>query len=239
MMKKLDIVIPVYHGNLHEIAPCIQQLVPFLKQALYDYEWKMIFAVNGQDQEEIISLVKELNTVYPRVWFCSIARPGKGSGVIHAWTTSDAEILAYMDVDLSADLSNFRNLIIWIDQGADFCIGSRYHPESKVERSMKRKIISIIYHKAVIKILLGAKSYTDAQCGFKAVSQRVVKEILPLVKSRDWFFESEMLYIGQRKKFTILEFPVQWKESKFSSINLYKAIWEFMKASVKINFRKF
>lgn len=238
-MKKLDLMLPVYYGNLHEVEPCIEQLVPYFTESFKEYDWRIILAINGKNQEEMIALVKKLHTKYPRVWFDSVERAGKGSGIIHAWSNSPADILSYMDVDLSTDISNFKDLVAGIEKGYDFCIGSRYHPKSNVNRSMKRKVVSIIYHKMVMKVLLGAKTYTDAQCGFKAVNRRVVEEILPLIENRDWFFESEMLYIGQRKKFSILEFPVKWEESKFSGITLYKAIWEFMKASVKINFRKF
>ena len=75
-------------------------------------------------------------------------------------------------------------------------------------------------------------------CGFKAVSPRVVREILPLVRNRNWFFESEMLYIAERKGFRIKEVPVDWKESEFSGIRLYKAILEFIKCSISLRLRK-
>lgn len=89
-----------------------------------------------------------------------------------------------------------------------------------------------------MKIVLGSRDYTDAQCGFKAGKRRVIEEILPLIRNRNWFFESEMLYIAQKKGFRIAEIPVTWRESDFSGIKLYKAIWEFITNGIKLRFRK-
>ncbi len=238
-MKRIDIVFPVYHGNLHEIEPCIDVVIPFFSNQLTDYDWHIVFAINGKDPEQIIKLVKKINGVHKSVWYDYAEQPGKGSGVIHSWSESTADIITYMDVDLATDIGNFPKLIEGIENGYDICIGSRYHQDSKVERSFKRKVVSIIYHRMFMKLILGAKTYTDAQCGYKAINRKVALEVIPLIHNKNWFFESELLYIAQRKKMSILEVPVIWKESKFSGLTLYKAIWEFIKSSVFIRFRKF
>ncbi len=238
-MKRIDIMLPVYHGNLHEIQPCIDEVIPFFTEKLSHYEWHIIFAINGKNQEAIIALVKEIHEKHSQVWYDSAEEPGKGSGIIHSWMASPADIITYMDVDLATDIGNFLQLIDGIEKGYDFCIGSRYHPESIVQRSIKRKVVSVVYHKFFMKVVLGVKTYSDAQCGYKAVNRKVVSEILPLIRNKNWFFESELLYIAQKKNFSILEIPVKWKESRFSGITLYKAIWEFVKSSILIRFRKF
>jgi glycosyltransferase involved in cell wall biosynthesis len=237
-MKRIDIMFPVYHGNLHEIEPCVKVVVPFFTEKLSNYNWRIVFAINGKDAEKIISLIKKLNEKHPRIWYDYAEQPGKGSGVIHSWSQSPADIITYMDVDLATDIGNFPKLIEGIENGFDICIGSRYHPDSKVDRSLKRKIVSVVYHRMFMKFVLGAKKYTDAQCGYKAVTREVVLEIIPLIRNKNWFFESEMMYIAQYKKMKILEIPVIWKESRFSGITLYKAIWEFIKSGILIRFRK-
>ena len=237
-MTKVDIMLPVYQGNLHEIKPSIEKQVSFFSKALRNYDWKIVLAINGKNPEKVIELAKSLNKKYPRVWYSYVEQPGKGSGIIHSWSRSKADIISYMDIDLSTNIKDFPNLISQIEKGYDISIGSRYHPKSKVIRSFKRTFVSVGYHKFFAKIVLGAKDYTDSQCGFKAINQKVVKKLLPLVKNRSWFFESEMLYIAQRKGFKIKEIPVTWKESEFSGIKLYKAIAEFIKSSIELRFRR-
>lgn len=237
-MKRVDIMLPVYYRNLHEIEPSIKKQVSFFSKALKNYDWTIVLAINGKNAEKVISLAKKLHEKYGRVSYDYTEIPGKGSGILHSWMRSKADIISYMDIDLSTNIKDFPNLISWIEKGYDLSIGSRYHPDSKVKRSLKRWIVSIGYHKIFMKIVLGAKKYTDAQCGFKAVNRKVVKEILPLIKNKNWFFESEMMYLAQKKEMKIKEVPVVWKESPFSGIKLYKAIAEFIKCSFELIFRK-
>jgi glycosyltransferase involved in cell wall biosynthesis len=235
---RVDIMLPVYHGNLAEIPGSVKKQVDFFEEALKDYDWRIVLAINGRNADEVIRLAKNLGKNDRRIGFSYVEQSGKGSGIIHAWSMSNADIISYMDIDLSTDIRSFPDLIAQIRAGYDISIGSRYHPESKVTRSWKRKLISFAYHKIFMKIILGAKSYTDGQCGFKAVSRRVVSEILPLIRNRNWFFESEMLYIAERKGFRIKEVPVIWVESEFSGMSLYRAIFEFIRCGLGLRFRK-
>jgi glycosyltransferase involved in cell wall biosynthesis len=237
-MKRLDIMLPVYYKNLPEIEPSIKKLLSFFPKALKNYDWNIVLAINGKTPEKVITLAKKLHKKNQRVTYDYTEQPGKGSGIIHSWSRSKADILSYMDIDLSADLRGFPNLISQIEKGYDISIGSRYHPQSDVKRSFKRTFISIGYNRVFMRLVLGAKDYTDAQCGFKAITREAAKRLLPLIKNRNWFFESELLYIAQRKGFKIKEVPVNWTESQFSGIKLYKAIIEFLVSSLKLRLRK-
>jgi hypothetical protein len=85
---------------------------------------------------------------------------------------------------------------------------------------------------------LGVK-FTDGQCGFKAISRDAAAKILPLVKDRVWFFESEMMYIAEKKGLKIKEIPVVWEETDLqSSIKLRKIVPEFLKKMISLKFRK-
>ena len=162
---------------------------------------------------------------------------GKGAGVINGWLKSNADTRVYMDIDLAVDLKCLQDLIKKIEEGYDISIGSRYNKLSKVKRSFKRKVVSIFYHLFLLKIILGTK-YNDAQCGFKAINEETAEKILPLVHDRKWFFESEFLYIAQRKGMKIKEIPIIWNEGRFSSVNLLKTIPEFLIKTIKLRFRK-
>jgi len=236
-MKSIDIILPVYYGNLNELEESIEKQVKAYKTLLKNYEWNIVISINGKNAEEIINLSKNLSKKYRNVTYIYTEMPGKGHGVINGWLKSKADIRVYMDLDLSVDLICLPSLIKKIEQGNDISIGSRYLKESKVKRSLKRTIISIFYHLFLLKIILGTR-YKDAQCGFKAISKKSAYELLPLVKDRVWFFESELLYIAQKKGYKIAEIPVIWNESKFSSLNLLKVVPEFFIKMIKLRFRK-
>ena len=234
--KSVDIILPVYYGNLRELEESIKTQVRTYKLILKDYKWSIVISINGKDADKIIDLSKKLSRSYRNVKYLYTEFAGKGYGVINGWSKSKADIRVYMDIDLSVDLKCLPELIRKIELGYDISIGSRYHKDSRVKRGFKRKLISMIYHLLLIKIILGAK-YKDVQCGFKAINKRV-PEIFDLVKDRKWFFETEFLYLAQKKGFKIIDVPVIWNESKFSSINLLKVVPEFFIKMIKLRFRK-
>ncbi len=236
--KSVDIILPVYSGNLNELEESIKKQVQIYNKILKDYKWNIVISINGKNADKIIHLSKILSKKYKNVRYNYTEVPGKGSGVINGWLNSKAEIRVYMDIDLSVDLTCLPELIKKIENGYDIAIGSRYHKNSKVRRSFKRKIISIFYHLILLRLILKTK-FKDAQCGFKAINKKVAEKILPLIKDKNWFFESEILYISQRKGMRIIEIPINWKEGKFSSINLLKVIPEFLIKMIRLRFRKF
>jgi hypothetical protein len=228
----------VYYGNLHQIEESIERQMICYYQTLSRYDWRVYLAYNGEAPEKTIDLVIKLRERFPRLFYSYSAQAGKGSGVLNTLSESDADIMIYMDIDLASDIKDVVNLIRGIEEGNDVCQGSRYHEDSIVSRSFKRKFISIGYNRYFMPLMLGAKAYKDAQCGFKAVNRKVVKEVFPLIKNRNWFFDSEMLYFAQRKGMKIKEIPITWTESQFSGVKLIKAIWEFIKCSFELRFRK-
>ena len=238
MIKKtVDIILPVYYGNLNELEESIKKQIQIYKTILENYKWTITISINGKNAEQIINLSKNLIKKYKNVKYIYTKISGKGSGVINGWLKSKADIRVYMDVDLSVDLKCLPELIKKIESGYDISIGSRYHKNSVIKRSFKRKIISIFYHLFLLKFILNT-NYKDAQCGFKAINKNFVEIILPLVKDRKWFFESELLYIAQRKGMKIIEIPITWIEGRFSSINLLKIIPEFFSKMIQLRFRK-
>ena len=235
----VDIVVPVYYGNIKELRKNIPKQVNFFRKNFNDYNWNVIISINGSNASEIIELSKNLSKKYNNLKYIYFKEAGKGVGVMEAWKKSNADIITYMDIDLSTDLKYFRNLINPIEQGYDICIGSRYHKNSKMKRSFLRHFISSFYHIIFMKIILNTK-YTDSQCGFKAVNKKVVKEILPLVKDKFWFFETEFLYIAQKKGFKIKEIPIMWEEdiTLKSGVNLIKIIFDFIEKVILLRLRK-
>jgi len=234
----VDIAIPVYYNNLSEIEESVKKQTDFFSKSLTDFDWKIVIAINGVKAEKIINKSKELSKEYKNVTYIYTPNPGKGNGVLSAWKSSEADIMSYMDVDLATDIKDFKNLLNKIVEGYDVSVGSRYHKKSKVHRKLIRVFISRVYQIFFLKLFMGAK-YKDAQCGFKAVNKKVVKEVLPLIKDGNWFFESEMMFIAQRKGLKMVEIPIVWRETWRSTIQSFtKVILDFMKKSAELRFRR-
>ena len=72
-------------------------------------------------------------------------------------------------------------------------------------RGPKREFISRSYN-LILRTSLRA-SFSDAQCGFKAIRRDVAQELLPLVEDNNWFFDTEMLVLAQRAGLRTHEVP--------------------------------
>jgi glycosyltransferase involved in cell wall biosynthesis len=147
-------------------------------------------------------------------------RLGRGKALTRAFWESRGAILAYMDVDLSTDMSSLRPLIDSIREGWDICTGSRMIQGSLVKRSMTRKLSSWTYNQ-MIRILFDTGVH-DHQCGFKAFNRRSLFAILGEVEDTHWFWDTEVLAVASHRGYKIREIPITWVEDRGTTVNLFK-----------------
>ena len=148
-----------------------------------------------------------------------LGQKGRGRALRVAWTHSDADIVAYMDVDLSTRLEALLPLVAPLMSGhSDVAIGSRLAPGSRVVRGPKREFISRTYNQ-ILRLVLRTQ-VRDAQCGFKAMRADVARRVLPMVEDNTWFFDTELLVVAERAGFRIAEVPVDWVDDPDSRVDI-------------------
>jgi len=230
---RVDVVIPVYNEE-HVLADSIGTLHAFL-EANVPYDWQIVIADNASiDGTQAVG--EALAQRFERVRYLRIPKKGRGRALRLAWTQSDADIVSYMDVDLSTNLDAFRPLIEAIADGrADVAIGSRLHRGAAVTRQWKREIISRGYN-VLVKLMFPRRTFSDAQCGFKAASRRAVKRLVPLVQNDHWFFDSELLLRAEECGFRIAEVPVQWIEDLDTRVKIVNTALEDVRGLLRVRF---
>jgi glycosyltransferase involved in cell wall biosynthesis len=236
MFKKILIVLPVYNEE-KILEYSVLEVEKYCKKNLNSYDWKIVIAENGS-QDKSLEIIQEIHYKYPHILFFHLEKEGRGRALKKAWMEYDADIYVYMDIDLSTDLSYLLNLIHPLDKGeCDIVIGSRLINGAQAKRSLKRKIISHFYN-FLLRFFFPHYPVKDSQCGFKAISQKVKKEILPYVKNSNWFFDTELLVKAFYYNFKIKEIPVLWKESVFSErkskVKLLSTIFDNLKEIIRL-----
>ncbi|MEN8154105.1 MAG: glycosyltransferase [Acidobacteriota bacterium] len=221
--KKLlvDILLPVYNEE-HVLEESVSSLRDFLKKNTQNFNWIITIGDNAST-DDTFKVGKNLEKKYDDVRIEHLDQKGRGRMVKYAWKKSEADILTYMDVDLSTDLNAFAPMVDSIAGGFDISIGSRQFKGANVDRSIKREIISRGYIK-VLKFLLGFP-YTDAQCGFKAVSKKVVNDLFDFIEDDEWFFDTELLYMAHKEGYKVKEIPVRWIEDRDSRVKILRTAW--------------
>lgn len=219
--KSVEIVIPIYNEE-KELAGSIGKLYSFAVQKLTSYNWHITIADNASTDKSF-QFAQKLSRTKPHLGCLHLDRKGRGRAVKKAWRESGADVLIYMDVDLSTDLKSLLPLIRALENRYDIGIGSRLLPRSQVvNRPLKREILSRIYN-ILIKTFFRVH-FSDAQCGFKGVTREVVNKLLPYIKDDAWFFDSELLIVGEKDGFKIYEEAVRWVDNPGSTVRVLSTV---------------
>ena len=212
----VDIVVPVRNEE-RDLAPSVRRLVAYLRES-FPFRAQITIADNGStDATWVIAdrLAREL----PEVRAVHMELPGRGRALRAIWSQSEAEVLAYMDVDLSTDLNALLPLVAPLLSGhSDLAIGTRLARGSRVIRGPKRELISRGYN-LLLRTLMGAR-FSDAQCGFKAIRRDQARALLPLTSDTGWFFDTELLVLAERAGLRIHEVPVDWIDDLDSRVDI-------------------
>lgn len=221
--KSVEIVIPVYNEE-KELERNIAVLSDFCSKKLTSYDWHITIADNAStDNTPIIASAIEKKN--PRISHFRLEQKGRGRAVKRVWVESGKDLCVYMDLDLSTDLAHLPKLLLALQNGFDIAIGSRLAKGARVEgRTLIREITSRVLNFFFIQFFFQTH-FTDAQCGFKAVTKKVVEQLIPKIKDNEWFFDGELLIVGEKSGFKIYEEPVHWVDNPGSTVRLISTIW--------------
>ena len=224
----VDITIPV----LNEEGSLLSTLTTLASHldTQCPYDWCITVADNGST-DETFELATAFAAANPRTRVIRLEERGRGRALKQAWSTSTADVVAYMDVDLSTGLESLRPLLDPVVDGrCEVSIGSRLAPGAEIARTLQRELISRIYNLLARNAL--HYGVADAQCGFKAIRTTLACDLIPRIEDNGWFFDTELLALAHRSGARINEVPVRWIEDQDSRVRILttasddlKGIW--------------
>ncbi len=209
-------MVPVRNEE-RDLAPSVRRLVGYLRES-FPFSATVTVADNGST-DATWAIATRLARELPEVRAVHMEQAGRGRALRAIWSQSEAEVLAYMDVDLSTDLNALLPLVAPLLSGhSDVAIGTRLARGSRVIRGPKRELISRGYN-LLLRTLMGAR-FSDAQCGFKAIRRDQAQVLLPLTQDTGWFFDTELLVLAERAGLRIHEIPVDWTDDLDSRVDI-------------------
>lgn len=227
----IDIVVPVLNEE-KILQKSIMTLDEYMAKHL-PYRYQITIVDNGS-QGKTLEIAENLAEKHQSVRVVSLAERGRGRALKRVWQNSPADILTYMDVDLSTSLDDFLPIIQPLLAGeAGVAIGSRLAKGAKTTRGLKREFISRCYNN-IIKWTSGTK-FSDAQCGFKAIRRDVAAKFLPKIRDNEWFFDTELLIKTERASVPIHEQPVTWIKDTDSRVKIVKTAVDDLKGLYRVN----
>lgn len=228
----LDVVVPVYNEQL-SLESSIRVLHATLAEQFASAEtWRITIADNAST-DDTPRIAARLAAELPGVVLLRLDEKGRGRALKRAWLESTADVVAYVDVDLSTDLRALPPLVAPLISGhSDIAIGTRLGRGSRVVRGAKREFVSRSYN-LLLRRAMGV-TFTDAQCGFKAMRRDVAQRVLPLVEDTGWFFDTELLIIAERAGLRIHEVPVDWIDDENSSVDIVATATADLRGLVRV-----
>ena len=232
MPASIDIVIPVLNEE-HALPSTVATLRDFLRDAIPN-RWRIVIADNGSD-DSTPEVGRGLADEHTDVAYLRLEQRGRGRALRRAWLESEADLVSYMDVDLSTDLSAFPPLVQALEDGYDLAIGSRLSSGATVRlRSLKREVISRSYN-LLIKAMFFTR-FSDAQCGFKAMTAAAARALLPHVRDQGWFFDTELLILAEKRGFRIMDVPVTWTDDPDTRVKVMRTALDDLKGLLRLRF---
>ncbi|MEV4458180.1 bifunctional glycosyltransferase family 2/GtrA family protein [Microbispora sp. NPDC049633] len=228
--RLVEVVVPV-HNEERVLAASVRRLHAYLSGD-FPYGFRVTIADNASTDGTwtvALRLAREL----PGVRAVHLDQKGRGRALRRVWEASDADVVGYMDVDLSTGLDAFLPLVAPLMTGhSDLAIGTRLSPWSTVVRGPKREVISRSYN-LLLRSLMGAR-FSDAQCGFKAARTEVVQVLLPAVRDEAWFFDTELLLLAEQHGLRIHEVPVDWVDDPDSRVDIVRTAVDDLKGMWRV-----
>src|SRR5438067_11568171 len=187
--KAIDIVIPVYNEE-RDLVPSVRRLHAYL-EARFPFP-ATITIVDNASTDATWPIAEYLASELPNVRAIHLGAKGRGRAPRTAGLSSDAPIVAYMDVDLSTYLDALLPLVAPLVSGhSEVAIGRRLARGARVRRGAKRELISRAYN-FILHLGLGTK-FSDAQCGFKAITALADRRLFPVVAAVPCFFGTALI----------------------------------------------
>jgi len=231
-VTNVDVVVPVYNEE-RALPQSIPRLRAFLSEPSFPYAWRIVIADNASIDDTPTVGKRLAEDSMGQVEYVRIERKGRGFALKQTWLSSPMDIVSYMDVDLSTGLEAFPALIRAIaDEGYDVAIGSRLAAQSRITRSVKRRILTRSYN-TIIKAMFMTR-FGDAQCGFKAVSRKATQRIVPLIEDNNWFFDTELLILAEKMGYRVKDVPVEWVEDTDTRVKIAATVTEDLRGLLRL-----
>jgi len=226
----VEVVVPA-HNEEQVLEASIRRLHSHLTRE-FPFSARITVA-DSASTDSTLEIAQRLAAELPGMRVIRLDEKGRGRALRAAWSSSRADVLAYMDVDLSTDLNALLPLVAPLLSGhSDLAVGSRLMHGARVERSLKREVISRAYN-FLLRLALGSR-VSDAQCGFKAGRREAIQALLPAVENEHWFFDSELLHLAEQGRLRIHEVPVDWTEDPDSRVHLVATAIEDLRGIARL-----
>lgn len=236
----VSLIIPAYRQE-KTIEKDVRRIKAVMDQQRFDYE---IIIVSDGELDRTLENAKKIKN--PKIKAYGYEHNhGKGYAIRYGMVRSKGSIVGYLDAGMDLNPSGLSLLLDQFEwHNADVIIGSKRHPQSKVNYPFVRKLISFVSQMWIL--FLFGLNVRDTQVGMKFFKRKVIEDVLPRLLVKKFAFDIEILVVafnlGYKK---IFEAPIELDynfQSSVTSRMLYaigRTLWDTLAIFYRLRILKY
>ncbi len=201
---RISVIMPA-HNEGHHIYENVRETQAVFDEAQCDYE---IIVVNDGSGDDTGVKAKRASEGFANVKVVDRDRnSGKGNALRRGFYHATGDVVVLLDADLDLHPKQLHTLfnIMKIEE-ADVVVGSKRHPDSKLDYPSRRKFVSKIYY-FILWTLFGLP-LNDTQTGLKLYKHEVLRKVMRRVLCKRYAFDVELLANAHHLGYKIVEAPI-------------------------------
>ncbi len=225
MTPYLSVIIPSYNEEDNLNRGTLDVVIAYLEKQPYPWE---VILVNDGSTDSTAQMLSDFSKFQKHVRFIDNPHQGKAQTVITGVLAAEGEIILFTDMDQATPITEFDKFLPKIEEGHDIIIGSRANREGA---PLFRKILA--FGMVTLRTLILNLPVRDSQCGFKAFTRDAAVKIFTKMKELrpykviegpavDPGFDVEMIYLGRKLGYKIVEVPVSWRHQESRRVSFIK-----------------
>lgn len=225
----INVLLPVYNEE-KRITYGVEKTVEFMDSLGLPDGYRVTILDNAST-DRTAEMAKGFAERFPAVSYMRIEQKGVGAAFREGIGANDCDIVGYMDIDLTTDVTHLKDVLDIFESRPDVRMvnASRWNRDSKtVGRKWYRYITSygLVF---ILKLSLHLKG-SDAICGFKFFRKDAAEELLAMSDPAEngWFLLIEMLIRAERNGFNIYELPVRYTDDGGSRVKVFALIKKYL-----------
>ncbi|HUS15356.1 MAG TPA: dolichyl-phosphate beta-glucosyltransferase [Chloroflexia bacterium] len=228
---RLSVVIPMYN-EAARMRNSLPSLLSYLAAQPYSYE---VIAVDDGSADNTVALARELLAAVPDHRVIE-TRPnrGKGHALRAGMPASRGQFVLFTDADLSTPPAELEKFWPWLEQGVDVVIGSRKMAGAVLVRRQPwlRERMGKVF--TWLSDRLATRDISDVTCGFKVFTRPAAHDLFRRGRLNDFSFDAEILFLAQRRGYTIKEVPVTWHDERGTTVRLVRDAMRALRGLLRI-----
>jgi dolichol-phosphate mannosyltransferase len=202
--SQLSVVVPVFN-EVRNIRANLELLLSEVEPYFSSYE---ILVVSDGSTDGTNQVLREWRHPHIRPIIFERNR-GKGFVVREGFREATGSYILFIDGGMELHPREIRIFLGLMDlYHADVVLGSKRHPQSRIDYPAIRRVLSFIFQQFVKHLF--ELDVTDTQVGIKLFRSEVIKAVLPELQLDSYGFDLEVLALARMHGFTqFLEAPIR------------------------------